>query len=159
MNPMVEIGGIYLLLIRLYRLRCIHVGGLGYRFFHRGSYGYVGSARRGMTSRLERHLNDVKRLHWHIDYLLRCAEIELIIYGQCCSDKECVFADELSRIFQYIPGFGSTDCRCSSHLFFCPHRRSLFKVGYGSFRRIGLTQRVYWKRPSIGVFDLDSDNG
>jgi len=74
-------SGIYLLVIRLYGPRWIQIGGLGYRFFHRGSYGYVGSARRGMKSRLNRHLKEIKRLHWHIDYLLRYAEIVAIIYG------------------------------------------------------------------------------
>ncbi len=159
MNLTGEIGGIYLLMIRLHGQRLIQIGGLGYRFFHRGSYGYVGSARRGMKSRLNRHLKDVKRLHWHIDYLLRYGEIEAIVYGQCVLDKECMLASELSRIFQLLPGFGSTDCRCSSHLFYFPHRRPLARVGYASFRRIGLAPRLYWKKPSMRVFGLDLTNG
>lgn len=149
MNPMGEIAGIYLLMIRLHGGRWIQIGGLGYRFFHRGSYGYVGVTRRAMKSRLDRHLKDVKRLHWHIDYLLRYGEIETIVYGQCLSDKECLLASELSRIFQFLPGFGSTNCRCPSHLFFFPHRRPLARAGYGSFRRIGLKPRLYWKKPSM----------
>ena len=158
MNSMVEIGGVYLLMSRLHGWRWIQIGRLGYRFFRRGSYAYVGSARRGMKSRLNRHLRDIKRLHWHVDYLLRYAEIEVIVYGQCLSDKECVLADELSRIFQSIPGFGSTDCRCTSHLFFSPHRRPLLRIGYDSLKRMGLTPRLYWKRPSIRVSDLNLDN-
>lgn len=152
-------SGIYLLVIRLYGPRWIQIGGLGYRFFHRGSYGYVGSARRGMMSRLNRHLKEKKRLHWHIDYLLRYAEIVAIIYGECYSDKECMLANELSRIIQFLPGFGSSDCRCTSHLVFSPHQRTLVRVGYGSFGRIGLIPRLYWKKPSMKVFDLDFNNG
>ena len=159
MNAMGEIAGIYLLMIRLHRGRWIQIGGMGYRFFHRGSYGYVGSARRGMRSRLNRHLKNVKRLHWHIDHLLRYGEIEAIVYGQCLSDKECMLANELSRIFQFLPGFGSTDCRCLSHLFFLPHRRPLVRVGYRSFRRIGLTPRLYWKKPSMKLLNLDLTSG
>ncbi|UCD71468.1 MAG: GIY-YIG nuclease family protein [Syntrophobacterales bacterium] len=156
---MVEIGGIYLLMIRLYGRRLIQIGGLGYRFFHRGSYGYVGSAKRRMNSRLNRHLKDGKRLHWHIDYLLQYAEIEVVVYGQCHSDKECMLAKELSHVFQCLPGFGSTDCKCTSHLFFSPDRRPLVRSGYGSFRRIGLTPRLYLKKPSMRMLDLDFNNG
>jgi Uri superfamily endonuclease len=153
MNPMTEIGGVYLLLIRLGSPRWIQIGGLGYRSFRPGSYGYVGSGITGMKPRLDRHLKDVKKLHWHIDYLLRHAEIEGILYGQCRSDKECALADQLSQAFHSIPGFGSTDCRCTSHLFFSLDRSLLAKIGCGSFRRIELTPRLYWKKPHIGAFD------
>jgi len=154
---MAEIGGIYLLIIGLHEPRWIQIGGLGYRLFRRGSYGYVGSALRGMRSRLDRHLKNAKRLHWHIDYLLRYADIEHIVYGQCRRDEECVLANQLSSIFQSIPGFGSADCRCSSHLFFSHHRSPLMRIGYSSFRRIGLTPCPYWKKPYIRTSDLNSD--
>jgi Uri superfamily endonuclease len=156
---MAEIGGIYLLIIGLHEPRWIQIGGLGYRLFRRGSYGYVGSALRGMRSRLDRHLKNAKRLHWHIDYLLRYADIEAIVYGQYRRDEECGLANQLSSVFQSIPGFGSTDCRCSSHLFFSRYRSPLTRVGYSSFRRIGLTPRPYWKKPHIRALDLDLDGG
>jgi Uri superfamily endonuclease len=149
MKPMGEIAGVYLLLIHLPKGRWIQIGGMGYRFFYRGSYGYVGSARKGMRSRLNRHLKNVKRLHWHIDYLLRYGDIEAIVYGLCLSDKECMLADELGRSFTFLSGFGCTDCSCPSHLFFFPHRRLLVRDGYRCFRRIGLTPRLYWKKSSI----------
>jgi|GEM_PF-366636 Uri superfamily endonuclease len=155
MSPMVGIGGIYLLIIGLHDPRWIQIGGLGYRLFRRGYYGYVGSAIRGMRSRLDRHLKGVKRLHWHIDYLLRYADIDAIIYGQCRRDEECALANQLSSIFQSVPSFGSTDCRCSSHLFFSYRRSPLMKIGYSSFRRIGLTPHPYWKKPYIRASDLD----
>jgi Uri superfamily endonuclease len=156
---MVQMGGIYLLMIRLHGPKWIQIGGLGHRFFRRGSYAYVGSARGGVSSRLNRHLKEEKRPHWHIDYLLRYAEIEVIVYGECASDKECVLANELSRSFRSILGFGSTDCRCTSHLFFSPHRSRLVRIGNGSLKRIGLAPRLYWKKPSIGVCGLDLGNG
>ncbi len=111
-----------------------------------------------MRPRLNRHLKDVKKLHWHIDYLLRYAKIEIILYGQCYSDKECLLANELSRTFKLLPGFGSTDCRCTSHLFFSSQRGFLVRVGYGSFRRIGLIPRIYWRKPSMRSFSLDLEN-
>lgn len=159
MKPLIQQGGIYLLIIGLSKGRRIQIGRLGHLSFHRGSYGYVGSARRGMKSRLHRHLKDEKPLHWHIDYLLQCAEIEIILYGQSLSDKECALAHELSLPFQFVPGFGSTDCRCMSHLFFSPHRSSLFRVGYDAFGWVGLTPGLYWKKRSIGAFDLDVLSG
>jgi Uri superfamily endonuclease len=153
MSPVDEIGGIYLLIIRLHMARWIQIGGLGYRSFRRGSYGYVGSAIRGVRPRLDRHLKHVKRLHWHIDYLLQYAEIEVILYGQCHWDVECALANQLSSIFQPVPGFGSTDCRCSSHLFFARHRDPLIGIIYRSFWLIGLTPRLYWKKPHIRAFN------
>jgi len=156
---MVDIGGIYLLIIGLHDPRWVQIGGLGYRLFRRGSYGYVGSAIRAMRARLDRHLKDVKRLHWHIDYLLRYADINAIIYGQCRRDEECALANQLSSIFQCIPGFGSSDCRCSSHLFFSHLPSPLMRIGYSSFWRIGLTPRPYWKKPYIRAFDVNLDDG
>jgi Uri superfamily endonuclease len=158
MDGMDELGGIYLLIIRLPGRRRITIGGMGYQCFQRGSYAYVGSARKGMKSRLDRHLKDAKRLHWHIDYLLPYGEIEAIVYGQSQSDKECLLANELNRCFQCRPGFGSTDCRCPSHLFYFPHRKALIRAGYGSFRRIGLSPRFYWRKPSLKMPNLDLDN-
>lgn len=159
MDPIGEIAGVYLLLIRLRKRRWVQIGATGYRFFLRGSYGYVGSARKGMRSRLNRHLKNAKRLHWHIDYLLQYGEVEAIVYGQCPSNRECMLANELRRTFKFLPGFGCTDCRCPSHLFFSPHRRILVRNGYWSFRRIGLTPRLYWKKPSMMLFNLDLTNG
>jgi len=159
MNRLMEKGGIYLLIIGLSEGRWIQIGRLGHLFFHGGFYGYVGSARSGMKSRLHRHLKDEKPLHWHIDYLLQCSQIEIILYGQCTADRECALAHELSLTFHSVPGFGSTDCRCMSHLFFSPHRSSLFRVGYDAIGRVGLTPRLYWKKRSMGAFDLDVLSG
>jgi hypothetical protein len=66
-----------------------------------------------------------------------------------------MLANELSRIFKFLPGFGCSDCSCSSHLFFFPYRRPLVRGGYRSFTRIGLTPRLYWKEPSMRVFNID----
>ncbi|MFQ5843223.1 MAG: DUF123 domain-containing protein [Thermodesulfobacteriota bacterium] len=70
-----------------------------------------------------------------------------------------MLAKELGRIFKFLPGFGCTDCSCPSHLFFFPHRRNLVHGGHRSFGRIGLTPRLYWKKPSIRVFNLGLTGG
>ncbi|MEM3736918.1 MAG: DUF123 domain-containing protein [Candidatus Bathyarchaeia archaeon] len=43
---------------------------LGENCFPKGYYVYVSPALRGVKGRAARCLNRVKRLHWHIDYLL-----------------------------------------------------------------------------------------
>jgi len=110
--------GSYILLIKLSEGQTIKIGGLKTIHFPGGYYAYVGSAMGGFKSRLRHHLNDNKRLHWHIDYLLQKASISSIILGETNDRAECAVAQALSRQFDSIPGFGSSDCKCQSHLFF-----------------------------------------
>lgn len=79
----------------------------------------------GFKSRLSRHLKRTKRFHWHIDYLLQMACINSIIFGETADRAECAIAQALSRQFDSIPGFGSSDCKCRSHLFFAAEEREL----------------------------------
>jgi len=72
----------------------------------------------GFKSRLNRHLRSNKKPHWHIDYLLQKASISEIILCETNDRVECTIAQALSRQFDSIPGFGSSDCKCRSHLFF-----------------------------------------
>jgi len=67
-----------------------------------------------MKKRLERHLRKEKKLHWHIDYLLRESEIEEIFLSE---REECEVAKAF-LLFDSIPGFGCSDCSCRSHLFY-----------------------------------------
>jgi len=41
-----------------------------------------------------------------------------IILCETGERAECTIAEALSRQFDAIPGFGCSDCRCPSHLFF-----------------------------------------
>jgi len=63
-------------------------------------------------------------LHWHIDYLLKNAEIIDILYNENDSKQECFIAKQLNDKLSIISGFGCSDCRCKSHLF------------YGSYKQI-----------------------
>ncbi|WP_138420792.1 GIY-YIG nuclease family protein [Aquibacillus sediminis] len=100
----------------------ITIGKLGSFTFLTGTYVYVGSAKRYLQKRVERHLKIDKKLHWHYDYLRSYLEIkEVQTYAG--NEEEC-------RLFQRLyqqnnasmpcSGFGSSDCTCKSHLFFCP---------------------------------------
>ena len=110
--------GSYVLVIELPEEQAIAVGSLKVIHFPRGYYAYVGSALGGLKSRLSRHLQRNKKLRWHIDYLLQRASINNIIICETEDRIECTIAQALSGKFASIPGFGSSDCKCLSHLFF-----------------------------------------
>ena len=114
--------GSYILLIQLPKEQTIQIGSLLDIYFPSGYYAYVGSAMGGLESRLNRHLKQDKKLHWHIDYLLQQASISGVIVCQSRQKVECDIAQALSRQFDYIPGFGATDCHCRSHLFFSSNK-------------------------------------
>ena len=112
------LAGSYILLINLPDEQIISVGSRQNVHFQRGYYAYVGSAMGGFKARLNRHLKDNKKPHWHIDYLLQEAQITNIIVCETEYRVECAIAQALQRQLDSVPGFGSSDCRCRSHLFF-----------------------------------------
>lgn len=114
--------GTYMLILELNAKLRLIVGKLGEYEFPAGSYAYVGSAQGsgGLAGRLNRHLkfNHSKKTHWHIDHLNRCAQIAQIWWLEGSPSQECIWAQRLSDLgLQCIPNFGSSDCRCISHLF------------------------------------------
>ncbi|MBI2934834.1 MAG: GIY-YIG nuclease family protein [Chloroflexi bacterium] len=84
-----------------------------------GFYAYVGSALNGLEARVARHLGKEKKLHWHIDFLLERAAVRGVIVVETTEEIECSLARALARSLPSIKGFGCSDCRCPSHLFFC----------------------------------------
>ena len=113
--------GSYLLLLALTTPARLTVGRLGIFDFPAGRYAYAGSARGsgGLRARVARHLRAEKRLHWHIDYLAARAPIVEVWYTESSARLECRWAARLSALpGANIPvdGFGSSDCRCPSHL-------------------------------------------
>ncbi len=107
-----------MLLIQLTEEQTITTGRLKATYFPRGYYAYVGSAMGGFKSRLNHHLKSNKKLHWHIDYLLEKASIIDMILCETNDRVECTIAQALTGQFDSIPSFGSSDCKCRSHLFF-----------------------------------------
>jgi len=106
------------LLIELASNKDILIGKLGYIFFPKAFYAYVGSAMNGLEARVARHLRREKKLHWHIDYLLNQSEIIDIILCPGEQRVECLLAQALAKDFEFTPGFGCSDCHCNSHLYF-----------------------------------------
>lgn len=109
----------YFLCIFLEEMVSLPVGKKGVFPFARGFYLYVGRAKRGVFSRLLRHLRKEKRCHWHIDFLLQKAKVLGVVLWE--GNEECYLASFLRHhplVLSSVRGFGSSDCCCPSHLFF-----------------------------------------
>jgi sugar fermentation stimulation protein A len=90
----------------------------GWMKFRVGFYLYVGSAKRNLTQRIGRHGRLTKSLFWHVDYLRAKAELQAVVPIRTADDLECEIAQSLKKIADWeMPGFGSSDCACPSHLF------------------------------------------
>jgi len=111
--------GSYILLIEVKKNSRIRVGSLGRITFEKGLYAYVGSAMSSLEGRIKRHIRDKKKTFWHIDYLLKSknAKITKILYKESKNKEECKVAKSVSRYGKPVIGFGSSDCKCESHLF------------------------------------------
>ena len=134
--------GTYILLIELPQPQEITVGKLGLLAFSQGFYAYVGSAMKGLETRIGRHLRREKKLHWHIDYLLEEALIREIVRCETEERAECTLAQILAGEFLSIPGFGSSDCQCSSHLYFDTEQDKLAKEIIEAADSLGVKSRV-----------------
>jgi len=111
-------SGLYAIVMSLSRPVKIRVGALGMVMFERGAYLYIGSARRHLKKRIERHRRRKKTLRWHIDYFRKVSRWESHIsfagyIGEC----------RLARLVKSaVDGvidnarFGASDCRCPGHL-------------------------------------------
>ncbi|UCC69821.1 MAG: GIY-YIG nuclease family protein [Armatimonadota bacterium] len=101
------------------RPAALRVGQLGRFAFPAGYYVYTGSAMNGLGSRLARHRRRRKKLHWHIDYLLRRAKLVGAVAMPRKRKVECARNRRILRMQGgkvVAPGFGSSDCRCRTHL-------------------------------------------
>ena len=113
--------GTYLLLIEISSTVGLHVGKLGNQVLEAGYYLYVGSALNGLGSRISRHLQVDKKLHWHIDYLTKAGEIIGVFWTIGITKVECQWAQLIlpsNTSIAPIGGFGSSDCKCTEHLYF-----------------------------------------
>lgn len=113
--------GTYVLLLQATTPQPIQVGRLGSLLVQAGYYLYVGSALGpgGLAARINRHLRQDKKPHWHIDYLRAVTEV-VDVRWQCDPlRRECAWAEQWQQVAgATIPlaGFGSSDCGCESHL-------------------------------------------
>ena len=111
-------SGSYIIILKLKRDRQISIGNAGIVRCRKGYYLYIGSARKNLTQRIERHRRLIKKYHWHIDYLRAVADVRAALPIRASESLECDIAAAVRKIADWgIPAFGSTDCGCHSHLF------------------------------------------
>lgn len=109
--------GTYLLFMNLEKNLKIKIGKLGIFNFPKGTYVYAGSALNSLEARIKRHLSKKKKMHWHIDYFLKKAKIIDVTKIPSNKKTECKIANKIKGKI-IANKFGSTDCKCRSHLFF-----------------------------------------
>ena len=111
-------AGVYIIIMRLEKGCDIPVGSLGAVHFKKGYYLYVGSARKNLQARMDRHRRQGKKLFWHIDYLRAEASFCATVPVRGTVVAECELAAAVAAISSWrAPGFGCSDCACPSHLF------------------------------------------
>jgi Uri superfamily endonuclease len=127
--------GTYCLIIQLDQDSKIKIGKLGETDFKKGYYVYVGSALNSLETRIKRHLRDEKKLHWHVDYLLahENSKIKEVVFVRSPHKWECDVAGQISKKSEKIKGFGSSDCKCPSHLFYFNDVEDSEKTCFNSF--------------------------
>lgn len=107
------------------------VGCLGKILFKKGNYIYIGSAKSRLDARLRRHLKKDKKSFWHIDYLLKNRRTQISKIWVILESIECEIAEVFCRnpITETVrKGFGSSDCKCVTHLFYIKDKEKIEKV-------------------------------
>ncbi len=125
-----SLPGTYILLIYLRRGELLSIGRLGSHRFSRGWYLYVGSAfgPGGVAARCNHHRRVSPRPRWHIDYLRAAAPLRAIWFSHEPERLEHDWADVLGGVWGLsapVEGFGTSDCGCSSHLFYAASRPNI----------------------------------
>ena len=113
--------GTYVLMLHNPRPIRVAVGKRRQATLDEGCYLYVGSAfgPGGLDARLRRHQRGSRRPHWHVDYLRAVCTFVGAIVDRGGERREHRWAAELEAcgLCVAIAGFGSSDCRCGTHLF------------------------------------------
>lgn len=115
-------GGTYVLVFHAPAPCQVTVGALGNVPIESGYYLYVGSAHGGggLQARVTRHLAVDKPLRWHMDYL-RPQLTPIAVWWQACPERlEDQWVEQIPQIGvqAHHKGFGASDSRHFSHLFF-----------------------------------------
>ncbi|KAB2951795.1 DNA/RNA nuclease SfsA [Heliorestis acidaminivorans] len=111
-------GGSYLIVMHLPERTTLTVGSLGEIILEPAYYVYVGTAKTNLTQRVNRHLRKKKTLRWHVDYLREKATTCSALPIRTTERIEHDLAGRLASLAQWtVPGFGCSDCKCTSHLF------------------------------------------
>ena len=122
--------GTYALILTPNGSKPVKIGKLGLLQVRKGYYIYVGSAfgPGGLKARIAHHKKVSNRPRWHIDYLRKVTHLEALWYSFDSVRREHQWADILANakgVTVPVPGFGSSDCNCKSHLYFYKSKPSV----------------------------------
>lgn len=132
--------GTYCLLINLDTDQIIEIGRKGKISFKKGHYVYVGSALNSLKGRIKRHLSKDKKLHWHVDYLLDNPKsgIKEVYFSDDGVKHECDLAAYIAEKGKEVQEFGSSDCKCNSHLIYFLNIHDAEYAVLNAFKEMGL---------------------
>jgi Uri superfamily endonuclease len=122
--------GTYALVLSCHQTGPLRIGKLGTLPLQPGYYLYVGSAfgPGGLAARIQHHRQVAARPHWHVDYLRAVCDLVTVWFTTDASQCECSWASGLAQMSGAcvpLPGFGSSDCDCETHLFWFKRRPSV----------------------------------
>lgn len=141
--------GTYVLILRCDAAARLRIGRWGALDTRPGHYAYVGSAfgPGGVRARVTRHARRGKAKHWHVDYLREHTVLVSVWFAHSGTRLEHEWAGALAGLagMEPVNGFGSSDCRCESHLFF-----SATELAPEQFRRVAAGTVAVW-RPDEAV--------
>jgi Uri superfamily endonuclease len=145
-------SGTYALILLSRSEEDIQVGRLGRLQVKPGFYVYVGSAfgPGGVIARVSHHMNISSHPRWHIDYLRAVTLIQGIWYTFDSVCREHQWAETLARSRKAstpLRGFGSSDCRCKSHLTFYHFRPSIKTFSRKIYAQYHDHETVHMKKP------------
>jgi len=136
LNSITSEPGTYALVLASQKTGTVRVGRLGALELQPGVYVYVGSAfgPGGLAARIKHHHRIATRPHWHIDYLRAVCDVAEVWFTTSAGRHEHSWAKAVAQMAGAavpMPGFGSSDCACESHLFWFKHPPSI-----RTFRRL-----------------------
>ncbi|MCX7769498.1 MAG: DNA/RNA nuclease SfsA [Proteobacteria bacterium] len=147
-NHLVDSGS-YFLIFKLNENKNIKIGERGDIFFKEGYYIYVGSGKKNLKKRIERHRRIKKKKFWHVDYFRENAIYLTSIIFRTQKDLECELAKKLLQVADWsINGFGASDCGCDTHMFGFYNN----PLDYENFRQVVFHYR-------IGILKEEINNG
>lgn len=108
--------------------------------FRKGYYVYIGSAMNSLVARINRHLSNDKKMHWHVDYLLNNenSEIRDVLFNISDERIECDLANIIAKAGEGIPKFGCSDCNCNSHLIYFKRKRDALNSVKSAFDELDM---------------------
>ena len=139
--------GSYILVLNLAEDTRLTVGRLGTLEFPAGLYLYCGSALNGLEARIRRHLSRDKKLHWHIDYLSAVTPVVEVWWVVSEERWECRWAQAITGQGGEVVarGFGSSDCRCATHLLRVADGDGLETIRNGLLDKLADAEQGVWR--------------